>query len=49
MVSDVAVARADVGVDAGPIPADLGNVTSLAKLWLHNNKLTGESQPVSPR
>ena len=25
----------------GAIPSDLGNLTSLTKLWLNRNKLTG--------
>jgi hypothetical protein len=27
---------------SGPIPADLGNLTSLSNLWLHNNQLSGD-------
>ena len=27
---------------SGTIPAELGNLTSLTRLWLENNKLSGE-------
>lgn len=31
---------------AGVIPKELGDLSNLLAIWLHNNKLTGEREPM---